>query len=183
MCEIALAHGVLVWITISPLIEFAAARNYALDRATGRWVLVLDADEVLQAGSAPLVRDLVDRDLNAEYYVARTNRHADPAQTMTDYPLRLFRTGRITGTAEKFTRRLTHRSSRAAGGCSAAISASTTISVSIPRRGANGISPISTFSIAKSKRIPMTPRGWIFLPPSITSSECTIARQTSHDAV
>jgi len=89
-CEIALAHGASVWDYDFALIDFAAARNYALDRATGRWVLVLDADEVLHAGSAPLVRDLVDRDLNAGYYVERINRHANPAQTMTDYPLRLF---------------------------------------------------------------------------------------------
>ncbi len=27
--------------------NFAAARNYALDRATGDWILVLDADEIL----------------------------------------------------------------------------------------------------------------------------------------
>lgn len=89
-CEIAIAHGASVWDYDFALIDFAAARNYALDRATGRWVLVLDADEVLQAGSAPLVRDLVDRDLNAGYYLQRVNLRADPAQVMTDYPLRLF---------------------------------------------------------------------------------------------
>ena len=89
-CDIALAHGASVWNYDFALVDFAAARNYALDRATGRWVLVLDADEVLQSGSAPLVRALIDRDLNAGYYVARTNRYTDPAQTTTDYPLRLF---------------------------------------------------------------------------------------------
>lgn len=36
--------------------DFALARNAALDMARGDWILSLDADEVLEAGGAPLVR-------------------------------------------------------------------------------------------------------------------------------
>ena len=89
-CEIALAHGASVSSYDFAVIDFAAARNYALDRATGRWVLVLDADEVLQPASAPLIRDLVNRDLNAGYYLERSNHHLNPALATVDYPLRLF---------------------------------------------------------------------------------------------
>jgi tetratricopeptide (TPR) repeat protein len=36
--------------------DFAAARNASLARATGDWILVLDADEILQDGSGPRLR-------------------------------------------------------------------------------------------------------------------------------
>ncbi|MDE3196043.1 MAG: glycosyltransferase family 2 protein, partial [Acidobacteriota bacterium] len=88
--EVAMSYGARVSSYDFAVIDFAAARNYALDRATGRWVLVLDADEVLQRASAPLVRDLVGLNLNAGYYVERVNRHADPMRAMVDFPLRLF---------------------------------------------------------------------------------------------
>ncbi|HYF75279.1 MAG TPA: glycosyltransferase family 2 protein, partial [Candidatus Nitrosocosmicus sp.] len=47
--EIAKSHNARVfyfeWIN-----DFAAARNYALDQATGEYVLVMDADEYLEQG-------------------------------------------------------------------------------------------------------------------------------------
>src|SRR4028119_1785079 len=43
-------------------VGFAAARNAALDRATGDWILSLDADEELLPESGPLVREAVTRD-------------------------------------------------------------------------------------------------------------------------
>ncbi len=39
--------------------DFSAARNAALEAATGRWILVLDADEYLPASSARAIRDLL----------------------------------------------------------------------------------------------------------------------------
>ncbi len=42
--------------------DFAAARNAALECATGDWVLVLDADERLVAGSSEALRDFIDAD-------------------------------------------------------------------------------------------------------------------------
>ncbi len=42
--------------------DFSAARNAVLDRCTGKWVLVLDADECLDAHVAPLVEFLTGPD-------------------------------------------------------------------------------------------------------------------------
>lgn len=39
--------------------DFAAARNAALDRCHGRWILILDADEALSAHSLAMLRELV----------------------------------------------------------------------------------------------------------------------------
>ncbi|MCI6158267.1 MAG: glycosyltransferase [Selenomonadaceae bacterium] len=39
--------------------NFAAARNFALSKATGNWVLFLDADEYFSADSLPLVRKAI----------------------------------------------------------------------------------------------------------------------------
>jgi tetratricopeptide (TPR) repeat protein len=40
--------------------DFAAARNAAIDLATGDWIFMLDADERLQPGSGPLLRKFVE---------------------------------------------------------------------------------------------------------------------------
>ena len=42
--------------------DMASARNEALDRATGGWILMLDATHTLDPASIDLVADLVDRD-------------------------------------------------------------------------------------------------------------------------
>jgi tetratricopeptide (TPR) repeat protein len=47
--------------------DMAAVRNAALDRATGGWVLMLDATHTLDPASVDLVRDLVDQDQFAGY--------------------------------------------------------------------------------------------------------------------
>lgn len=59
-------------------VDFAAARNQALARATGDWILVLDADETLDRGSFAIPPD------DAGYYVERHN------LANIDYAVRLF---------------------------------------------------------------------------------------------
>ena len=70
--------------------DFAAARNRALAQASGRWILVLDADETLDGGCARLVRQLAARDENAGYLLERYNHSPDSQSSNRDYVVRLF---------------------------------------------------------------------------------------------
>jgi len=42
--------------------DFAAARNESLRRATGRWILYVDADEIIRPADLPRVREVAERD-------------------------------------------------------------------------------------------------------------------------
>jgi glycosyltransferase involved in cell wall biosynthesis len=73
-------------------VDFAAARNAGLDRATGTHVLVLDADETVEAGSRPVLQALIGADEAAGYVLTRRNRPAEPgAKSWLDHAVRLFR--------------------------------------------------------------------------------------------
>ena len=73
-------------------VDFAAARNQSIDRATGEWILVLDADETLDPASIPVIETiLAGRDEAAGYYAERRNRSSDSELYTTDYAIRLFR--------------------------------------------------------------------------------------------
>jgi glycosyltransferase involved in cell wall biosynthesis len=71
-------------------VNFAAARNCALARARGRWILVLDADEALDAGARPAIAELVARNENAGYFLERHNRREGSENSTRDYVVRLF---------------------------------------------------------------------------------------------
>ncbi len=49
--------------------DFSAPRNLSLDRATGRWILVLDADEILEVDSAEQWNSALHRDDLAGFVV------------------------------------------------------------------------------------------------------------------
>ena len=72
------------------VVDFAAARNCAIARASGRWILVLDADERLDPASAPAIEKLVALDENAGYYLERHNHSSDAETPLRDYVVRLF---------------------------------------------------------------------------------------------
>jgi glycosyltransferase involved in cell wall biosynthesis len=71
-------------------VDFAAARNCAIARASGRWILVLDADETLDRASVPIVERLVALGENAGYFLERHNHWSDSASPTADYVVRLF---------------------------------------------------------------------------------------------
>jgi hypothetical protein len=71
--------------------DFAAARNAALDRATGDWILVLDCDERLDAASRGMVRRAVSSGTAEGYLLRLANVSANGAIAEHWLALRLFR--------------------------------------------------------------------------------------------
>ena len=71
-------------------VHFGAARNRALELASGRWILVLDADEALDPGSLPFIEQIVATNENAGYYLERVNLQAGSERPKSDYVVRLF---------------------------------------------------------------------------------------------
>lgn len=88
--RIATEYGAQVIPFDFTTVDFAAARNRALDRASGRWILVLDADESLDRASAPMVEELMAGGENAGYFLERHNYSSDSSTSTTDYVVRLF---------------------------------------------------------------------------------------------
>ncbi len=88
--DIASEYGVKVIPFDFTRVDFAAARNCSIAHATGRWILVLDADEALDREGAPMMEEIVARDENGGYYLERRNRWSDSETSSTDYVVRLF---------------------------------------------------------------------------------------------
>jgi glycosyltransferase involved in cell wall biosynthesis len=89
--RIAASYGAQVVPFDFTIVDFATARNRALERARGQWILVLDADETLGEASAPGIERVVALHENAGYYLERHNRSTDSKSAFTDYVVRLFR--------------------------------------------------------------------------------------------
>ena len=88
--EIAAEYGAQVAAFDFSTVDFAAARNFAIGRARGQWILMLDADETLADGSAAAIEKLVAEGRNAGYFLERVNRSAESEKPFTDYVVRLF---------------------------------------------------------------------------------------------
>lgn len=73
--------------------SFAEARNASLEAATGDWILYLDADEVLVAEDAPLLRELCGRTWREAFYLVETNHtgHVGAGAAVNLNALRMFR--------------------------------------------------------------------------------------------
>jgi len=102
-----------VWVRPWP--GFAVQKNFALDQATGQWVLSLDADERVTPELAARIRSIVTAEgAAAGYLIPRRNifwgawvRHGG---LYPDYQLRLFRRG-----AGRFAENAVHESVRVDG--------------------------------------------------------------------
>lgn len=88
--RIASQHGAKVVPFDFTSVDFAAARNRAIESAKGRWVLMLDADETLHPAHAPMVETLMAKEENAAYYLERHNHWSDSEKPTVDYVVRLF---------------------------------------------------------------------------------------------
>ncbi|HEY9855435.1 MAG TPA: glycosyltransferase [Stenomitos sp.] len=85
---IARAHGATV-ASFAWCDDFGAARNASLERATGDWILVMDADEVLTPGSGALLRAALLGEHGAYTLELENATDGDEGQTLR--LLRLFR--------------------------------------------------------------------------------------------
>ncbi len=92
--RIAADHGASVFAFDFSFVDFAAARNHGLTRATGRWILVLDADETLDSATLPLLEPLLAGPADTGFYLERHNHACDAVTTLTttklDHAVRLF---------------------------------------------------------------------------------------------
>lgn len=88
--EIAANYGASVF-TFEWKDDFAAARNYAISKAAGKWILVLDADEALSPLSREELHDFLQQS-TAEGYYFRIRSYLGPAaDSVEDYVVRLFK--------------------------------------------------------------------------------------------
>ncbi|MEG6520552.1 glycosyltransferase family 2 protein [Desulfotomaculum sp. 1211_IL3151] len=71
--------------------NFSDARNYALEQATGQWILVLDADEVLAPLDVNYFNKLLAADQVEGYFVSIQSYQGDGGEIMTDNVVRLFK--------------------------------------------------------------------------------------------
>ncbi len=142
--SIAAGYGAEVVPFDFTIVDFAAARNHAIARASGRWILMLDADETLDRGQRAHAR---------KAHRARPKRGVFPgaAQSLVGFrriPPRItssgsFPTGRTIGTAAAFMKPSTPRFCPEAGGCIKPASASITILLRTRKRGAARTTGIS----------------------------------------
>jgi glycosyltransferase involved in cell wall biosynthesis len=88
--RIAAGYGAEVIPFDFTIVDFAAARNLALARASGRWILTLDADETLERAGTPAIQSLIALEENAGYFLERHNHASDSPGTTMDYVVRLF---------------------------------------------------------------------------------------------
>lgn len=86
--EIARAHGARV-INASWTGDFSAARNLALAAASGDWILVLDADEVLPPASRIRIRELISGRARSAYNLVQKNHLVEGAHVSV-HIVRLF---------------------------------------------------------------------------------------------
>lgn len=70
--------------------DFAAARNYSLDQATGDWILYLDADEELEANCCERLRSLTKRE-DVEAYIFQIVNLTDGNAPLKHVNVRMFR--------------------------------------------------------------------------------------------
>ncbi len=79
--------------------DFSAARNFGLGKARGEWILVLDADEQLEPGAGPLIREALASDNGpCGFYLTFIDLQGETEETSAEqtFPiLRLFKNATV----------------------------------------------------------------------------------------
>jgi glycosyltransferase involved in cell wall biosynthesis len=127
---VAIAREYTDHVVINPWEGFAAQKNFGIDRATGDWVLSLDADEQVEpALHEEITAVLASPGAHTGYRIARRNimwgRWIRHGRLYPDWQLRLFRRGRgrfvdravhesvtVDGSVGRLTTALLHKSYR-----------------------------------------------------------------------
>ena len=107
---VALAREFTDHVTIRPWEGFAAQKNFGIERATGEWVLSLDADEQVESALRDeIAAVLANPGAHVGFRIARRNimwgRWIRHGRLYPDWQLRLFRRGR-----GRFVERAVHES-------------------------------------------------------------------------
>ncbi|WP_378953196.1 glycosyltransferase [Pelosinus sp. sgz500959] len=88
--KIAAEHGAKIfyftWVD-----DFSAARNYAISKAQGHWILVLDADEILVSTSRNELLDFLLTSPGEGYYLKINSNLDHGNKSVDDYVVRLFK--------------------------------------------------------------------------------------------
>jgi len=89
--QIARDHGATVLDFDFARVDFAGARNHGLGHARGAFILVLDADEVVDPASWPHIHAHVMDGQDVGYIATRRNHpHESPTSVRLDHAVRLF---------------------------------------------------------------------------------------------
>lgn len=102
--EIAKKAGAKVYIYKKPVRYVEPVRNFAISKATGKWVFILDADERISLSLSKSLRKIVksaNRRTTADYYrLARKNiifgKWIKHSRWWPDYNIRFFKKGYVT---------------------------------------------------------------------------------------
>jgi glycosyltransferase involved in cell wall biosynthesis len=126
---VEIARGFTDHVLVRPWDGFAPQKNFAVERATGEWVLSLDADEEVSPELAEEIRRVIAAPSAEGYAMPRRNifwgRWVRHGLLYPDWQLRLFRRGHgrfverqvhesveVDGRVERLTSALVHRSYR-----------------------------------------------------------------------
>lgn len=88
--KIAVEHGASIF-TFEWIDDFAAARNYAISKAKGNWILVLDADEALSPLSREELHNFIKQSPAEGYYFKICSYLNHEVNAVEDYVVRLFK--------------------------------------------------------------------------------------------
>lgn len=97
--DIAKENGAKVYTYKGPIGYVEPARNFAIEKAKGNWILILDADEEVSPGLSKRLKKLVNNPKADYYRLPRKNiifgKWIKHSRWWPDYNIRLFKKGKV----------------------------------------------------------------------------------------